>query len=172
MRQIPAWLVMGTLLLARGSDAGQQAELPGLAGPEAVELPVTFDGPLPPVPPEVISRDAAGRATIRAVRLTTPLTMDGKLDAEVYQRVPALSDFVQTEPQPGAPATEITEVWVLFDRENVYVAARCWESHPERMVVNEMRRDNNNILQNENFAFILDTFYDRRNAIIFNLNPL
>ena len=98
--------------------------------------------------------------------------MDGVLDEDVYQRVAPVSDFVQTEPDPGAAATERTDIWVLFDRDNVYVVARCWESHPERMIVNEMRRDSNNILQNENFAFILDTFYDRRNALIVNLNPI
>ena len=133
---------------------------------------VTIDGPPPPVPPAVVTRDAAGRATIRATRLTTPLRVDGVLDEDVYQRVAPVSDFVQTEPDPGAAATERTDIWVLFDRDNVYVVARCWESHPERMIVNEMRRDSNNILQNENFAFILDTFYDRRNALIVNLNPI
>ena len=133
---------------------------------------VTIDGPPPPVPPAVVTRDAVGRATIRANRLTTPLRVDGVLDEDVYQRVAPVSDFVQTEPDPGAAATERTDIWVLFDRDNVYVVARCWESHPERMIVNEMRRDSNNILQNENFAFILDTFYDRRNALIVNLNPI
>ena len=135
-------------------------------------LPVVIDGPPPPLPPETVARDSAGRATIRAIRLTAPLRVDGTLDESVYETVPAFSDFIQTEPRPGAPATEKTEVWVLFDRNNLYIAARCWESHPERMVVNEMRRDNVNIIENENFAFMLDTFYDRRNGVLFNLNPI
>ena len=87
----------------------------------------------------------------------------------VHDGVPA-SDFIQTEPHDGAPATEKTEVWVSFDRENVYVTVRAWESQPERMIVNEMRRDSQNILQNENFAFLFDTFHDRRNGVLFNIN--
>ena len=46
------------------------------------------------------------------------------------------------------PATEKTEVWVFFDEDNVYVSARAWDSHPERMVENEMRRDNRNLYNN------------------------
>ena len=70
-----------------------------------------------PVPPAVISRDAAGHATVRAVRLSQPIHVDGRLDEEVYATVPAMSDFIQNDPQEGAPATEKTEVWVLFDRD-------------------------------------------------------
>ena len=134
---------------------------------------VAIDGPPPPQPPAVISRDAAGRATIRAVRVTEPLTIDGALDERVYQDVPALSDFIQTEPLEGMPASEQTEVWVLFDRDYLYVSVRCWDSAPEsEWIVNEMGRDSMNILQNENFAFLIDTFYDRRNGVLFQVNPI
>ena len=101
-----------------------------------------------------------------------PISLDGRLDEAVYARVPAMSDFIQQEPHEGEPATEKTETWVLFDEQNIYVAARCWDSHPERMVVNEMRRDNRNIFQNENFTIVIDTFYDRRNGFFFQTNPL
>ena len=50
--------------------------------------------------------------------------------------------------------------------------ARCWASHPERIIANEMRRDNNNIDNNANFAVAFDTSYDRRNGFLFHTNPL
>ncbi len=132
-----------------------------------------IEGPPPPVPPAVVSRDAAGRATVRAVRLTAPFTLDGTLDERVYTEVVALSDFIQQEPNEGAPATEKTEAWVLFDDDNVYVSARAWDSAPEsRWIANEMRRDSTNILYNEGIHFTFDTFYDRRNGLIFNVNPI
>ena len=53
-----------------------------------------IDGPPPPSPPAVISRNAAGRATIRAVRVLEPLTIDGDLDERVYQDTAAVSDFI------------------------------------------------------------------------------
>ena len=61
----------------------------------------------------------------------------------------------------------------FFDDTNLYVAARAWDAAPEsEWVVNEMRRDSLNILHNENIGFLIDTFYDRRNGIIFGINPI
>ena len=132
-----------------------------------------FDGPPQPVPPATISRDVAGRATIRAVRLTAPLQLDGQLDEALYTSVPSISDFIQAEPQAGAAATEKTEVWVSFDRDNVYVSFRCWESRPDRLVATEMRRDGSAIFGGDDSAlFMFDTFYDRRNSVNFTVNPL
>jgi hypothetical protein len=120
----------------------------------------------------VSSRDAAGNVVIRATRITTPIEVDGKLDDEVYRQVEALTEFIQSEPQTGAPSSERTEGWVLFDDDNLYLACRCWDRHPERMVLNEMRRDSPNLRNNDNFAVALDTFHDRRNAFLFSITPL
>ena len=159
-------LLMCGLLAGMGeSEAGQEVAAAGSR--EAV--PVGYDGPPPPVPPEVIARDAAGRVTVRAVRIETPLSIDGRLDEAVYGEVPAISGLIQNEPMEGAPASEKTEVWFFYDRDTFYVVGKCWETHPERMVANEMRRDNMNIVQNDQFAFTLDTFYDRRNAFLFEI---
>ena len=120
----------------------------------------------------VSSRDAAGNVVIRATRITTPIEVDGKLDDGVYRQVEALTEFIQSEPQTGAPSSERTEAWVLFDDDNLYLACRCWDRHPERMVLNEMRRDSPNLRNNDNFAVALDTFHDRRNAFLFSITPL
>jgi len=133
---------------------------------------VEIFGPPPPVAPEVIARDDRGRATVRATRLKEPMVLDGRLDDDVYRSVPPLTGFIQQEPHEGQLATEQTEAWIFFDDRNLYVAARCWDSHPERMVANEMRRDHNDINQNENFVVTLDTFYDRRNGFYFQTNPI
>ena len=171
------WVVCCSIaLIARAGEAGQNVDArqatPVAVAPVA-DGPFAFDGPPAPVPPAVVTRDASGRATIRAIRLTAPLRVDGQLDEAVYATIPAISDFIQNDPQEGAPATERTEVWILFDADTLYVTARCWETHPERMIVNEMRRDNGNVgSANDNFSFGLDTFYDRRNSVFFNMNVL
>src|SRR5262245_18847507 len=115
-----------------------------LAQSSAVAPPLTIDGPPAPMQPAVVSRDDTGRATLRAIRLQVPLNVDGKLDEQAYTIFPSVSDFIQQEPHEGEPATEKTEAWIFFDDKNIYVAGRCCDSHPERMVVNEMRRDSNN----------------------------
>jgi hypothetical protein len=128
----------------------------------------------PPAPtlPQTLSRDDQGRATIRAVRVTTPMRVDGKLDEAVYGSVQPASDFIQMEPRGGETATEKTEVWIFYDHENVYVSFKAWESAPEKAIANEMRRDSGNIRQGDSVGFGFDTFRDRRNAIQFEANAL
>jgi hypothetical protein len=122
--------------------------------------------------PAIVSRTAADKVTVRAVRVKTPLKIDGRLDEDVYGSVEAISDFIQQEPREGEPATEKTEAWILFDDDTLYIAARNWDSHPEREIANELRRDNGNILGNDNFTFVIDTFHDGRNGYLFQTNPL
>ena len=141
--------------------------------PARVPPPGVIDSPPPPLPPEVISRDAQGRATIRAVRLSEGIRLDGNLDEEVYRTVPPITDYVQNVPDVGQPATERTETWVLFDGSNLYIAARCYDSAPSsEWVADEMRRDSRQLRQNDTFGLMLDTFYDRRNGLTFYTNPL
>jgi hypothetical protein len=149
------------------------AAVPAVAGPQGPRRqPSDVDGPPSPVAPAVITRDENGGATIRAVRIEQPLRIDGQLDEEVYSTVPGAGGFIMQEPRDGDAASEQTETWVFFDRENLYIAARCWDDHPERWVMTELRRDNNNIIQNENLSVALDTFHDRRNGFFFQTTPL
>ena len=123
-----------------------ESAVPILPSTSGFRMPAAvIDGPPPPQAPAVISRDADGRATIRAVRLEAALELDGALTEAVYADVSSISDFVQMEPDGGAPATEQTEVWVLFDNDNIYISVRCWESRPEQIIANDMRRDGANV---------------------------
>ncbi|MEQ1760130.1 MAG: DUF5916 domain-containing protein [Vicinamibacterales bacterium] len=123
-------------------------------------------------PTAVVNRDGQGRATVRAMRVTEAIRVDGRLDEPIYASAPPASDFVETEPASGRPAQEKTEVWVLYDDDNVYVVARCWESQPGRRVANEMRRDNGGVLRGDHFAMVFDTFFDRRSAVVLNINAV
>src|SRR5688572_12434819 len=117
------------------------AALPALAQ----SPPRAYDGPPPPDLPSTMVRDSEGRTTLRAVRLTTPLRIDGALDEEVFRSTLPASDFIQTEPESGAPATEKTEFWVFYDDDNVYIAIRASETDPAKLVLNEMRHDSSRI---------------------------
>ncbi len=123
-------------------------------------------------PPVTAVRSDDGEITIRAVRLEEPLRLDGALDEPVYERFQPASGFIQQGPDNGSPATEDTEVWVLYDDRNIYVAIRALDSRPDQIVGNEMRRDNRNIWLNDNVIIALDTFLDRRTAFFFQTNPL
>ncbi len=152
-RELPGSTVAGT---AGGGGAGQQT-----------------GGPAWPHPPEVVVREEPGRVTVRAIRLTEGLSLDGLLDEPLYDCVRAISDFIQLMPDEGAPATERTEAWIAFDAESIFVSARVWDSAPPSdWVANEMRRDTTQLRDNDGFWVVFDTFYDRRNGVSFYTNPL
>ena len=132
-----------------------------------------IDGPPPPEAPATINRDANGRATVRAVRLEGSWELDGVLDEEIYDNVQPIGGFIQQAPDEGAPASEQTDAWIFFDDRTFYVAARLWESVPEsEWIANEMQRDSFQLINNDGFLVVLDTFYDRRNAFAFRVNPI
>lgn len=125
-----------------------------------------------PVAPATFVRGADGQSTVRAVRLSAPLTLDGRLDEEIYQTTEPASGFFRENPADGERARDDTHVWVFLDDRNVYLAFRCFDSDPERIVANEMKRDSFQIWLNDNVTVVLDTFHDRRSAFMFQTTPL
>ncbi len=111
-----------------------------------------------------------GRRTLSAVRAPAPVVIDGVLDDAVWQTAPAADHFVQSDPREGQPATEATEVYVAFDDEYLYIAARLHDTDPAGIVVNDIRKDFAGAEQ-DTFEVLLDTFADWRNGFIFATNP-
>jgi Domain of unknown function (DUF5916) len=162
-----AWRLLLVPLLVMATAA------PVVAQQDGTGRLVAIDGPVPPIAPETISRDAQGRATIRAIKLSEPLRVDGKLDERIYTDERPFGDLLQVVPRHGQVSTEKTEIWVSFDGEYIYVSARCYDSAPpEKWVSNELRRDTNQLRQNDHFGVGFDTFYDRRSGFMFYTNPL
>jgi hypothetical protein len=168
--------------LAAGQPTGNPLVFADRDGPDGEEEPgdnkaaepttAIIDGPAPPEAPDVVARDERGRVTVRAVRLAEPLVIDGRLDDAAYTQVPSIGDFVQQEPREGEPASEKTEIWVLFDERTFYLSARCWDSEPDRIVAKELRRGNTAVSRDDSITLTLDTFYDRRNGFYFQTNTL
>ena len=135
--------------------------------------PETLPGPPAPLAPAVINQAGESGVTVRAVRVTQSMEIDGVLDEAFYRETPAISEFIQSIPDAGAEPTELTEVWLGFDDEHVYVGAKIWDSQgPEAAIANEMRRDSRQITQNDTFGVFFDTFFDHRNAVAFYTNAL
>ena len=68
--------------------------------------------------------------TVRAVRTTVPVAVDGVLDEAVWQR-PSAAPLVQNDPDNGCPPRQLTDWWVAYDDEALYVAARMYDSAPD-----------------------------------------
>lgn len=107
---------------------------------------------------------------ITAVRIETPPKIDGKLDDAVWQKALFQGDFLQREPNEGAPASEKTEIGILYDDKNIYFGARCYDSEPDQIRGTEMRRDASPG-RDDYFDIVLDTFHDKRSAFFFTTTP-
>ena len=59
-----------------------------------------------------------GRRTMTAVRMNDneSVVMDGQLDEDVWTRAVPASGFIQVDPRNGAPATEQTDVRIVYNR--------------------------------------------------------
>ena len=115
-------------------------------------------------------RSAADRP---AIKLTEPFVHDGRLDERVYGDNEPFGDFIQVVPRNGDLASERTDVWITYDDRNIYVSARVHDSAPpEQWVANELRRDTNQMRNNDHIGVTFDTFYDRRSGFMFYTNPL
>ena len=116
-----------------------------------------------------------------AVRLTGELRIDGRLDEPDWARAHAASGFRQREPREGEPATQPTEVRVLYDGRNLYIGVLARDSEPHRVVAHLRQRDtllaptgfdeSYEFAGDDAVAILLDPFHDRRNAVVFATNP-
>jgi hypothetical protein len=135
---------------------------------------LAIDGPPAPVEMNGMARDEATfKSTIRAIKLEAPLQFDGRLDDAIYENYQGFGGMLQAAPAYNEPSTERTEIWVSYDDENIYVSARLHDAAPpERWIANELRRDTNQMRNNDHFGVGFDTFYDRRSGFMFYANPL
>src|SRR5215472_5318366 len=108
---------------------------------------------------------------IHAVRVDRAPTLDGSLDDPLWQEAEVTSNFRQKEPYEGEPATERTDVRVLYTHRAVYFGIHCFDSEPSKIIANELRRDVSQDLD-DHFEILIDSNHDRRGAYVFQINPL
>ena len=115
----------------------------------------------------VANRDAY---RVSAARIEEDPNIDGVLDEAVWTTAPMIDSFTQQEPDEGEPATERTEVRIVYGASALFIGVRAFDSGP--LVATEMRRDSDRILNEDNFQIIIDTFNDSRSGYMFVTNPL
>ena len=107
-----------------------------------------------------------------AYRTFQSIEIDGDFSETDWQQAKPINQFVQTEPDEGRPITESTEVRILYDDKNIYFGFTCSSAHRNNIVANEMRRDADDLRENDNVFILLDTYNDKRNGVFFRINPL
>ena len=109
--------------------------------------------------------------TATAGRVEQAPKMDGTLNDILWQQATPISNFLQHEPFEGQAPTEKTEVRVLYSKHEIYFGVMCFDSKPNKIIATELRRDVPQELD-DYFEIVIDSAHDRRNAYVFQINPL
>lgn len=110
----------------------------------------------------------AAPQTVLAVRVSTPIVLDGDLGDPAWREAVPFGQFIQLEPDEDKPATERTEVRVLFSDEALYIGAHLYDSSPDSIVARLARRDAQ--VTADRFTVFLDPYHDRRTGFYFGVS--
>lgn len=116
-------------------------------------------------------RAETGRQRIQALMAEGPVQIDGLLNEPDWERAVPVTRFTQQRPYDGKTASERTEVRVLRDEDYLYFGFICYDSHPDKIIATEMRRDAS-IRYDDAIGIFLDTFYDKKNCYYFSTNSV
>jgi hypothetical protein len=141
--------------------------------PSTARAQVTDEGAALPSQDRVwpVDPESVPRPVLEAVRATGALTVDGVVDEPAWRDAPVAGDFIQSKPRTGYPASERSEVRVLYDDQYLYIGAVLYDSDPDALIAQHLEQDFLS-LNDDVFGVSLDPFLDRRNAYYFFINPL
>jgi hypothetical protein len=117
------------------------------------------------------ARPDGGRAkSVRIVRTASPPVIDGVLDEEAWQLAAQFDDLHEIQPTEYAPASERTVVYLLYDSDAIYIAARLYDREPGSITARILRQGER-VFGDDWFSVMLDPFNDRRSGYRFQTNP-
>ncbi|MEE9217780.1 MAG: DUF5916 domain-containing protein [Acidobacteriota bacterium] len=113
----------------------------------------------------------AGRPVARAFRVERAPVIDGNILGEsVWEVAGSVSGFWQSAPDEGQPATQRTEVRIVYTEEALYFGVICYDREPSGIIVADSRRDSS-LDETDSFQIILDAYLDRQSGLVFGTNP-
>ena len=109
---------------------------------------------------------------MEAVRLAPgeSITLDGRLDEAVWSRAVPAANFLQRDPDNGEPATEPTEVRIVYDADKLYMGVTLFDSDPDGLIYYQMGRDGF-LPSDDKLQWAFDTFNDGQSAYWWEMNP-
>ncbi len=98
-----------------------------------------------------------------------PPKIDGKLNDPFWENAAILKSFTQYEPVEGREPTEQTVAYIGYDKDNLYIGVRCYDSNPKAVRACLTQRDQ--VMGDDEITVYLDTFNDKKRAFAFLVNP-
>src|SRR5262245_35353455 len=103
--------------------------------------------------------------TAMAAAKTGPIMLDGKLDDQAWSAATPITEFVQFDPDEGKPASENTEVRIVYGDDALYIGARMFDRTPQAIRSRLVRRDAD--MQSDYFQVVIDAFHDHLGRAFF-----
>ena len=119
-------------------------------------------------PARAQTSDAPNRLTVTATRVDKGPTIDGRLDDAAWRAASRIVRFVQQTPVEGAPASELTEVYVAYDSEYLYFGIYAHYSKPDLIRANRVERDKTE--NDDTVSVFLEPFLDQQRGFGFSVN--
>jgi hypothetical protein len=110
----------------------------------------------------------APHVSVRAARAATPPAIDGHLTDDPWALAEPVGGLIQLDPDEGQPATERTEIRVLFDNDALYVGARMFDREPALVTRRLSKRDDD--ADADRISIYLDPMHDHLTGAIFRVS--
>jgi len=108
---------------------------------------------------------------VKIPHLSSSPKIDGILDENLWENEALkIKDFFQYQPKEKEKPSEKTIAYVGYDKENLYLAIRCFDSNPDRIKFSVTNRDEP--LKDDTVYVYLDTFNEKRRSFLFGFNPI
>jgi len=163
---------------AQDAAAGQEEAKAAPAVSEAMakafrELSSGNPDPAPALEPtdEELAVIQSGGKRMSATLTPAAPVLDGLVDDDVWELAEVVTDFLQREPVEGGQPSQMTEVRILYDGDNIYLGFVMHDDDPARIMAQDLRRDSR-LETDDTIAVLFDTFHDHRNGFLFRVNPL
>jgi len=112
--------------------------------------------------------DSTSQRKMTAIKVKNEsIKIDGLLNEDCW-KTPPVNHFIQKTPDEGKGETEKTDVWVAYDADNIYVAAKLLDSKPDSIDESLARRDS--WFDSDWFFVYLDPFNDKKTGYFFKVN--
>ena len=160
VRTLTITLALAVAVALTGAATSVHAQSPGTV--------TLTGGQTGPIDPQVSTGLVSGQPAVTIDRTTVPPTIDGRLDDAVWQSAVEIRQFVQQRPVEGAPATERTEVRIVYDSQNIYFA--IYAHYSERALIRANHVDRDQTAGDDNVRLYFDPFLDQQRAYVFSVN--
>lgn len=122
--------------------------------------------------PLVRLSEAQTRKQIHAHSLSpeSSINLDGILNEPIWGQINPITNFLQQEPTEGKPATEKTSVFMIYDKNNLYIGVNLYDSESDKILAYQKQRDAS-LDTDDRFRWVFDTFRDGRTGYFFEINP-